>query len=185
MVIDGVMDWGDASKNMKRFLNQLFMDDNKRMLNAGWVSEQISGPNGPYSTSWERAKQYGRLTVNMCEKAMEEFYPGKNGHALNFMISYGMGSMHILGKGGEQGHEYPAEIHEPAGKPFIVNQRPMKREELDDFRQKFVDGLEDFPDQALGSVIRQDLDGYHVSAMRSLSQDWKIYNPQRDSEHFD
>lgn len=171
------MSWDDVGKKLKVSLNGLIREDNQRLSQFGWVP----GPDDPYLPSWKKSTQYGKLIINLCGKASEEFYPGKEGHALLFSIGYSMSEIHNLH--GEEFYEgYPAELCEPTDKPFIVSTRPMKEEELEDLCQKFVTELQDFPNEELALTLRQDLDEYRSYALEALPESWERYK-QRKNEN--
>ncbi len=147
------------------------MDSNAQMSSNGWIPKERE-----YSTNWIKITSYGRFAVDVVGEG-NRFYPNNTGHALNFGIIERTRQSYFLGKGSE----YLAEIREPTESPFTIDVRPMKEDELEDFRRRFSVELADLPDQTLRMVVKQDLDEYVSTALGGrLGRDWERYKSETD-----
>jgi hypothetical protein len=100
--------------------------------------------------------------------AEDSFYEGKEEHAIAFerYLDY-RGNHMSLGKPLSFGEHHFAEVSARDGREF--NERPMTREELDEFYREFQTELTDFPD-GIRDTVTGDLNQYYQTAVGILSK---------------
>lgn len=149
---------------------------------VSWTSEKVAAHSKHYSTTLKARFSGNILEVTVCGPDMAsmegvkgtdlvEYYKGKRGHALNFLLRLQKGLYFI---GHEEGtDEYHARAHVEFGDPPELIERPMKFKELGDFYAEAFTALDNFPDRELGKKLRKELQEFCSGAARNLNRDWE------------
>jgi hypothetical protein len=167
------------------FIGEMLKAQNRRLYRYGWIRQE-----DPDTTRYQKSTPYGELDIDIQKPS--EFAKVKPGRVRAFSICSGVYDRSILGGG----NEYFAAIGEASGEPGYINKRPMKRDELEELRQRFLDELRDFEQvrlpglfnllfpvkfaeksvrKKLKGIILTDLDSYYQKALRILPEDWERY----------